>query len=70
VVLRYYVRYPADMTAANLMHTDVPNLEDKRIGRIEDLVIGNGREITAIVIGRASRRWTSLHRPARPAPSS
>ena len=50
-VLRYYTVQPADMTASNLMNTEVRNLQDERIGRIEDLVIGNGREITAVVVG-------------------
>ncbi len=51
VVVTYYAVQPADMTASGLMRTDVYNLQDERIGRIEDLVIGGGREIAAIVIG-------------------
>ena len=50
-VVTYYAVQPADMTASNLMRTEVRNLQDERIGRIEDLVIGNGREITAVVVG-------------------
>ena len=51
VVVTYYAVQPADMTATSLMRTDVYNLQDERLGRIEDLVIGGGREIAAIVIG-------------------
>ncbi|MCK8787860.1 PRC-barrel domain-containing protein [Roseomonas sp. NAR14] len=51
VVVTYYAVQPADMTASNLMRTEVRNMQDERIGRIEDLVIGNGREVTAVVIG-------------------
>ncbi|MFC0387144.1 PRC-barrel domain-containing protein [Muricoccus vinaceus] len=51
VVIPYYTVQTADMTAGNLMRTEVRNLQDERIGRIEDLVIGNGREVTAVVIG-------------------
>ena len=39
------------MTASSLMRTDVYNLQDERLGRIEDLVIGGGREVAAIVVG-------------------
>jgi PRC-barrel domain protein len=39
------------MTATALMLTEVYNLQDERLGRIEDLVIGGGREIAAIVVG-------------------
>ncbi|GAA0580387.1 PRC-barrel domain-containing protein [Craurococcus roseus] len=51
VVVTYYAVQPADMTASGLMRTDVYNLQDERLGKIEDLVIGGGREIAAIVIG-------------------
>lgn len=51
VVVTYYEVKPVDMTASNLLRTEVRNLQDERIGRIEDLVIGGGREIAAIVIG-------------------
>lgn len=51
VVMNYYTVQPVDMTASNLMRTEVRNLQDERIGRIEDLVIGGGREISAVVIG-------------------
>ncbi len=51
VVVTYYAVQPADMTATSLMRTDVYNLQDERLGRIEDLVIGGGREIAAIVVG-------------------
>lgn len=51
VVVTYYAVQPADMTATGLMRTDVYNLQDERLGRIEDLVIGGGREIAAIVVG-------------------
>lgn len=50
-MVTYYAVQPADMTASNLMRTEVRNMQDERIGRIEDLVIGNGREVTAVVIG-------------------
>jgi hypothetical protein len=51
VVVTYYAVQPADMTASGLMRTDVYNLQDERLGRIEDLVIGGGREIAAVVVG-------------------
>jgi PRC-barrel domain protein len=51
VVVTYYAVQPADMTATALMRTDVYNLQDERLGRIEDLVIGGGRDIAAIVVG-------------------
>ncbi len=51
VVVTYYAVQPVDMTASNLMGTQVRNLQDERIGEIEDLVIGGGREIAAVVIG-------------------
>ena len=51
VVVTYYAVQPADMTASSLMRTDVYNLQDERLGQIEDLVIGGGREIAAIVVG-------------------
>lgn len=51
VVVTYYEVRPVDMTASNLMRTEVRNLQDERIGRIEDLVIGGGRQIDAVVIG-------------------
>lgn len=51
VVVTYYAVQPADMTATSLMRTDVYNLQDERLGRIEDLVIGGGREVAAIVVG-------------------
>ena len=51
VVVTYYAVQPADMTASGLMRTDVYNLQDERLGRIEDLVIGGGREIAAIMVG-------------------
>jgi len=51
VVVTYYAVQPADMTVTALMRTDVYNLQDERLGRIEDLVIGGGREIAAIVVG-------------------
>lgn len=51
VVVTYYAVQPADMTASGLMRTEVYNLQDERLGRIEDLVIGGGREIAAIVVG-------------------
>jgi hypothetical protein len=51
VVVTYYAVQPADMTASSLMRTEVYNLQDERLGRIEDLVIGGGREVAAIVVG-------------------
>ena len=51
VVVTFYTVQPADMTASHLMRTEVRNLQDERIGRIEDLVIGGGREIAAVVVG-------------------
>ena len=51
VVVTYYAVQPADMTASGLMRTDVYNLQDERLGRIEDLVIGGGREVAAVVVG-------------------
>ena len=51
VVVTYYEVRPVDMTASNLLRTEVRNLQDERLGRIEDLVIGGGREISAVVIG-------------------
>ncbi len=51
VVVTYYAVQPADMTATSLMRTEVYNLQDERLGRIEDLVIGGGREIAAVVVG-------------------
>jgi hypothetical protein len=51
VVVTYYAVQPADMTASSLMRTDVYNLQDERLGRIEDLVIGGGREVAAVVVG-------------------
>ena len=51
VVVTYYAVQPADMTASGLMRTEVYNLQDERLGRIEDLVIGGGREVAAVVVG-------------------
>ena len=51
VVVTYYAVQPADMTASNLMGTEVRNLQNERLGEIEDLVIGGGREIAAVVVG-------------------
>ena len=51
VVVTYYTVRPADMTASNLMGTEVRNLQNERLGEIEDLVIGGGREVAAVVVG-------------------
>jgi hypothetical protein len=51
VVTTFYAVRPVDMTASNLMRTEVYNLQDEHIGRIEDLVIGGGREVAAVVVG-------------------
>jgi hypothetical protein len=51
VVVTYYAVQPADMTASGLMRTDVYNLQDERLGRIEDLVIG--------AAGRSPRSWSA-----------
>lgn len=51
VVTTFYAVRPVGMTAFNLMRTEVYNLQDERIGRIEDLVIGGGREVAAVVVG-------------------
>jgi PRC-barrel domain len=51
VVLRFYTVQPVDTVASRLLRTDVYNLQSERIGRIEDLVIGGGRDVAAVVIG-------------------
>jgi hypothetical protein len=50
-VVTFYEVRPVDVTASNLLRAEVRNLQDERIGRIEDLVIGGGREIAAVVVG-------------------
>jgi hypothetical protein len=51
VVLRFYTVQPVDTTASRLMRSEVYNLQDERVGRIEDLVIGGGRDVAAVVVG-------------------
>lgn len=51
VPLRYVVARPADTLSSRLVGSSVYNRQDEKIGDIEDLVIENGKTVTALVIG-------------------
>jgi len=51
LVMTFYTVQPADMTASNLLDTDVYNLQNEQVGEIEDLVIDDGKRIRALVVG-------------------
>lgn len=51
VPLRYVVAKPADTLSSRLVGSNVYNRQDEKIGDIEDLVIENGKTVTALVIG-------------------
>jgi sporulation protein YlmC with PRC-barrel domain len=49
-VMTLYTANPADVRASKLMGTNVYNLKDENIGEVSDLVIDNGKTITAVVV--------------------
>lgn len=51
VLVTYYSAQPADTLASKLMKATVYNNEGQRIGDIEDLLIDQGRNIGAVIIG-------------------
>lgn len=51
LALRFVTIQPADVLSSKLMGTDVYNKQNESIGEIEDLVIDNGKQLRAIVIG-------------------
>lgn len=51
IPLRFVTAKPADTLASRLNGSSVYNKQNEKIGDIEDLVIENGKTITALVIG-------------------
>lgn len=51
IPLRFAAVKPADTLSSRLIGTDVYNKQNEEIGEIEDLVIENGKTVTALVIG-------------------
>lgn len=51
VVVHFVTVKPADVLSSRLIGTNVRNKQDESVGEIEDLVIENGKTITALVIG-------------------
>ncbi len=51
LVMTYYTANPADMRVSNLMGRNVYNLRDEVIGEVNDIIVNNGKTITAIVVG-------------------
>ena len=51
LVMTYYTANPADTRVSNIMGRSVYNLRDEAIGEVNDIIINNGKTITAIVVG-------------------
>jgi sporulation protein YlmC with PRC-barrel domain len=51
VKLSFYAVQPADMRTSKLIGSSVYNLNDESIGEIEDIMIDNGKNVRAVVIG-------------------
>ena len=49
--VRFYTLQSNDLSASNLIGMNVYNADDEHIGEIEDIVIDDGKNIKAIVIG-------------------
>jgi sporulation protein YlmC with PRC-barrel domain len=48
--LTFYAVQPADMRASKLIGTDVYNLNNEKIGEVEDLIIDNGKNVKGVVV--------------------
>jgi sporulation protein YlmC with PRC-barrel domain len=51
LVMMFYTANPADFRVSNLMGKSVYNLNNERIGEVNDIVINDGKTIKAIVVG-------------------
>jgi len=51
VQVTFYTVQPADMPLSNLLELDVYNLQNEKVGEIEDAILDNGKTVKAIVIG-------------------
>lgn len=51
VRMTFYTVQPTDMPLSNLYELDVYNLQNEKVGEIEDVIIDNGKTIKALVIG-------------------
>jgi len=51
VQVTFYTVQPADMPLSNLLELDVYNLQNEKVGEIEDVIIDSGKTVKAIVVG-------------------
>jgi sporulation protein YlmC with PRC-barrel domain len=51
VRIDYYTIQPADMRASKLIGAVVYNQNNERVGEVDDIVIGNGKTVEALILG-------------------